>query len=86
MNDKILQFVNYVKINIIDLANKELSDLEKKNKLDKAVEVYFLSLLASTKIGWFAKFVIKQVVVPNIPTITQAIYDLLKEKIKGITK
>lgn len=86
MNEKILQFVNYVKINIVDLANKELSNLEKKNKLDKAVEVYFVTLLASSKIGWFAKFVIEKVVVKNIPTITQAIYDLLKEKIKGITK
>ena len=86
MNEKILQFINYVKINIIDLANKELSNLEKKNKLDKAVEVYFISLLASTKINWFSKFVIEKVVIKNIPTITQAIYELLKEKIKGITK
>lgn len=86
MNEKILQFVNYVKINIVDLAKKELSDLEKKDKLDKAVTAYFISLLASTKINWFAKFVINKVVVPNIPTITQAIYDLLKEKFKGITK
>lgn len=86
MNDKILQFVNYVKINIVDLANKELSDVAKKDKLDKAVTTYFVSLLASTKINWFAKFVINKVVVPNIPTITQAIYELLKAKIKGITK
>ena len=86
MNDKILQFVNYVKINIIDLANKELSDVAKKDKLDKAVTAYFISLLASTKISWFSKFVIEKVVVKNIPTITQAIYDLLKAKIKGITK
>jgi hypothetical protein len=48
MNDKILQFVNYVKINIVDLANKELSDVAKKDKLDKAVTTYFISLLAST--------------------------------------
>ena len=86
MNEKILQFVNYVKINIVDLANKELSNLEKKSKLDKAVECYFVTLLASSKISWFAKFVIEKVVVPYIPTITQAIYDLLQEKIKGITK
>jgi len=86
MNEKILQFVNNVKLNIIELIDKELSNLEKKAKLDKAVEVYFMTLLASTKINWFSKFVIEKVVVPNIPTITQAIYDLLKEKIKGITK
>ena len=86
MNEKIIQFVNYVKITIIDLAEKELSNLEKKDKLDKAVAAYFLTLLASTKINWFSKFVIEKVVVPNIPTITQAIYDLLQEKIKGITK
>ena len=86
MNDKILQFFNYVKINIIELANKELSNLEKKNKLDKAVEVYFLSLLASSKINFITKFVIEKVVVPYIPTITQAIYECIKVKIKGITK
>ena len=86
MNERILQFVNYVKINIIDLAEKELENIEKKAKLDKAVTAYFVSLLSTAKLGFFSRFVIEKVVVKNIPTITQAIYDLLKAKVKGITK
>jgi len=76
-------FVNYVKINIIDLAKKELDNSEKKKKLDKAVYVYLETLVSGVRINLFVKFIIEKFIIQNIPVITQAIYDLLKSKIES---
>jgi len=74
-------FVNYVKINIIDLAKKELDNTEKKDKLDKAVYVYLETLISGARVNLFVKWLIEKFVIKNIPIITQAIYDLLKFKL-----
>lgn len=77
----ITNFVNYVKINIIDLATKELDNTEKKDKLDKAAYVYLDTLISGVKVNLFVKWILEKFIINNIPVITQAIYDLLKSRL-----
>ena len=88
----IQEFVNYAKINIADLAQSELSNKEKKYKLDKAIKGWLIPILATAKISipfvpdFIVKFMFEKLIINNIPVLTQAVYDLLKDKIKGVTK
>ena len=88
----IQEFVNYAKINIADLAQSELSNKEKKYKLDKAIKGWLIPILATAKISipfvpdFIVKFMFEKFIINNIPVLTQAVYDLLKDKIKGVTK
>lgn len=88
----IQEFVNYAKINIADLAKSELSNKEKKDKLDKAIKGWLIPILATAKISipfvpdFIVKFMFEKFIINNIPVLTQAVYDLLKDKIKGVTK
>lgn len=88
----IQEFVNYAKINIADLAQSELSNKEKKAKLDKAIKGWLIPILATAKISipfvpdFIVKFMFEKFIINNIPVLTQAVYDLLKDKIKGVTK
>lgn len=88
----IQEFVNYAKINIADLAQSELSNKEKKDKLDKAIKGWLIPILATAKISipfvpdFIVKFMFEKFIINNIPVLTQAVYDLLKDKIKGVTK
>ena len=79
------EFIEFAKINIADLAQKEIANEEKKAKLDKAMTAYLIMIADRTGFG-IIKFIISKIIVKNIPTITQAIYDLIKFKLDGITK
>ena len=81
----ITNFVKFAQENIKALAEKELDNGAKKVQLDKAMTTYLVTLLGGAKINWITKLVIEKYVIKNIPVITQAIYDLLKAKIKGVT-
>lgn len=74
------------KSNIAELALTNLSNEEKKQALDLAVKSYVESFLERQPVGWFASFLINKFIIPNIPFITQKIFDLLKTKIEGVTK
>lgn len=78
--------IQYIKVNIQELAKKELENTTKKEKLDKAVTTYIVALLAGAKVNLITKWVIEHYIIKNIPVLTQAVYDLLKDKVKGITK
>lgn len=80
------QFVDYARITIADLATKQLTNVQKKRQLDNAITMFIVSTLDGAKIGWITKIIIEKFVLNNIPVITQAVYDLLKDKIKGVTK
>ena len=77
--------IKYAKLNIADLAVKELDNKDKKLQLDKAILSYLVPLLATVKMGWVTKFIVEKFIIKNIPVLTQAIYDLLKDRVKGVT-
>ena len=77
---------NYAKVTIKDLATKELTNVQKKRQLDRAIELFIVSTLDGAKLGFITKFVIDKFVLKHIPEITQFVYDLLKSKIEGVTK
>jgi hypothetical protein len=82
----VAELIKFAKLNIADLATKELSNKEKKSALDRAIKGYLVPLLASANMGWVTKFILEKFVLDNIPVITQAIYDLIKDRIDGVTK
>lgn len=88
----VAEFIKFAKLNIADLAKTELSNKEKKAKLDKAVEGWLIPLLATVKFSipfvpdFIIKFVFDKFILNNIPVLTQAIYDLIKDRIDGVTK
>lgn len=65
---------------------KDLTGEEKKARLDDIVKNYVLVAIDNIPLNFIVKIVIKRVIVENIPFITQAIYNLLKARIKGITQ
>lgn len=85
-NMVIAELVKFAKLNIADLAKKELNNKEKKAALDKAITGYLIPLLATAKLGFITKFILEKFVLDNVPVITQAIYDLLKARINGVTE
>ena len=93
LNRILAEFLNYAKILISDLERKEeLTGKEKKKQLDKAIEGWLIPILATAKFtipfvpDFIVKFVFEKFIIKNIPVFTQAVYDLIKARIKGITK
>lgn len=82
----VAEVIKFAKLNIADLAKTELENAEKKSALDRAIKGYLVPLLATTKMGFITKFILDRFVINNIPVITQAIYDLIKSRIDGVTK
>lgn len=90
MNEKIRallsEIFNSAKAKIVELANTELKDEVKKQKLD----TYIVNVIKATmdRLGFnpIARFVVNKFVIPYVDDITQYIYDLLKAKVKGVTK
>lgn len=65
---------------------KGLSGEEKKARLDDVITVYVNTGIEKLPVNFVFKFVLKKVLVQNIPTITQMIFNLIKLKVEGITK
>lgn len=82
----VAELIKFAKLNIADLAKKELANKDKKDQLDKAITGFLVPLLATAKMGFVTKFIFEKFVISNIPVITQAIYDLLKDRVEGVTK
>ncbi len=78
--------VNVAKTKIITLAGTELANEEKKLKLDENILAYVQQYIDIVNVNFFVKFILKKVLIPLIPTLTQIIFDLIKTKIQGITK
>lgn len=84
--DLINGFVTTTKANIIELAQTELSDSNKKMVLDHKITTYLENALNNLTINFILKIALKKLLLPNVSLITQTIYDLLKAKIEGVTK
>jgi beta-xylosidase len=65
---------------------KELSGEQKKARVDDILTSYCEAALDNLGFNFIFKFVFRKLIVQNIPAITQAIFDLLKAKVAGITK
>lgn len=81
----IAEIVKFAKLNIADLAKSELGNKEKKDALDRAIKGYLVPLLATARVGFITKFILEKFVLDNVPVFTQAIYDLIKSRIEGVT-
>lgn len=78
--------VYQAKHRIKDLTYSNLTGQEKKERLDHTITTYVENMLTGIKLNFIFKFVLKKLLIPNIPFITQAIFDLIKAKIEGITE
>ena len=65
---------------------KELTGKEKKARLDEIITNYVNVAIDGIGLNFVFKFVIRKVLIQNIPFITQAIFNLIQTKVKGITK
>lgn len=65
---------------------KDLTGEEKKLRLDKKMCDYAELILSQIKINPILTFIIKNFIIKNIPAITQAVFDLIKTSVKGITE
>ena len=80
-------FVDKTKTKIADLETyKELTGPKKKAQLDLTITNWVNAFLSKDKINFVFKLIIKTIILPHIPDITQAIFDLIKTKVEGITK
>lgn len=79
-------FVNEAKAGIVELAETSLSNENKKLALDHKIIKFLEIALENLSLNFILKFALKKLLVPNVSIITQVIFDLLKEHIKGITK
>ena len=86
LRDFIKNFVTEVNANILQLAQTELSNENKKLTLDHAIFEYVETAINGLSINFILKIALRKLLLPNISTITQIIFDLLKAKIEGITK
>lgn len=82
----ILDFVNETRKNIIELAKTELNNNNKKMVLDQRIIEFLENAISGIKLNFILKVALKRLLLPNVSIITQKIFDLLKEKIEGITK
>lgn len=65
---------------------QELTGAEKKNKVDEIITSWVQRALDSCRLNLITKYIIKTFVIKNIPAITQAVFDLIKTRVKGITE
>lgn len=65
---------------------KELSGEQKKARVDDIILTYCENALDNLPMNFVFKWAFKKLLIPNIPHITQAIFDLLAAKVQGITK
>ena len=65
---------------------KDLTGEQKKARVDDLIANYIEVAIDGLGLNFIFKFVIKKVLIDNLPAITQAIFDLLKAKVDGITK
>ena len=86
LKEFIENFAETTKASIVELAQTELSNENKKLVLDHKIIDFLESALEKISINFILKIALRKLLLPNISLITQIIFDLLKERIKGITK
>lgn len=88
---KLKDFINGFTATAKDYIGKyeqynELTGEEKKARVDGILLTYCNNALDNLPLNFALKWALKKLLIPNIPHLTQAIFDLIKTKIDGITK
>lgn len=65
---------------------KDLNGKQKKARVDEVITDYVENTIDNIGLNFVAKFIIKKLLIENIPVITQCIFDLIASKVQGITK
>jgi len=65
---------------------KELDGTGKKIRLDDALTNYVEGVIDNIGLNFVFRFVLKKLLVDNIPVLTQIIFNLIKSKVEGITE
>ena len=81
----IQSFADTTKKNIIELAKTDLNNSNKKMTLDHKIINFLEDSLEKLELNFILKIALKKLLIPNISLITQIIFDLLKERIKGLS-
>ena len=72
---------------VIGALGVYLKGEEKKARLDETMTKWTIEQVeANSKIKVIYKFIIKKFIIPQIPYITQMIFDLIKVRVEGITQ
>lgn len=70
---------------IVEMQKAEkLTNEEKKQKLDEAIVAFLQANISNYH--FFVRFAIQKLLIPYVSEFTQAIFDLLKARIQGVTK
>lgn len=65
---------------------KDLSGKQKKARVDEVITEYIENTIDSIGLNFIVKLIVKKILIDNVPTITQCIFDLIAAKVQGITK
>ena len=65
---------------------KELNGKQKKARVDDLITHYIETTIDGIGLNFVFKFVLKKLLIENIPNITQIVFDLIKTKVDGITE
>lgn len=63
----------------------ELTGEQKKQRVDSMITEYLETIIDNLGLNFVFKYVVKKLLIENVPVITQIVFDLIKAKIKGIT-
>lgn len=64
----------------------ELTNEQKKERVDEIITNYLEMALDNLGLNIVFKYVVKKLILANVPVLTQVIFDLIKSKVKGITE
>ncbi len=64
----------------------ELTNEQKKQRVDEIITNYLEMALDNLGLNFVFKYVVKKLILANVPVLTQVIFDLIKTKVKGITE
>lgn len=79
-------FVETSENKIISLVSYKITGVEKKARLDECLTEYVNKFIDSIGLNFAFRWILKKILIDNIPVITQCIFDLLKSKINGVTE
>lgn len=65
---------------------KDLSGKQKKARVDEVITDYIENTIDNIGLNFIVKFIIKKLLIENIPVITQCVFDLIASRVQGITK
>ena len=86
LNEFIKNFFEKVKNDVVELAETELTNENKKLMLDHNIVNWLEKAISGLTINLFLKMALKKLLLPNVSLITQLLFDFLKAKIQGVTK